>query len=145
MGTKQGRELSPLLFGVFMDMLHELIAMRVEGAGPIVRNLNAPDVDYADDVALIPALDDHRQAHCILDCLSLFCYIFGVDVNLRLDKACAVAFCRPGTPVPRRAVLRFNDDVLTFQPQLASTLYACMPPKPSTWQLLLWQPQVTGQ
>ena len=117
MGTKQGSELSPLLFGVFMDMLHELIAMRVEGAGPVVGKLSAPDVDYADDVALIAALDDHQQAQCILDCLSLFCYIFGVDVNLRPDKTCAVAFRRPGTPVPRRAVLRFNGTVLPFQPQ----------------------------
>jgi hypothetical protein len=35
-GTRQGSELSPLLFGLFMDLLHELILQRVPGAGPII-------------------------------------------------------------------------------------------------------------
>jgi hypothetical protein len=36
LGTKQGSELSPLLFEMFIDMLHELIQMQVPGAGPCV-------------------------------------------------------------------------------------------------------------
>ena len=41
MGTKQGSELSPLLFGVFMDMLHEMIKLKVDGAGPIYNREHA--------------------------------------------------------------------------------------------------------
>ena len=48
-GTKQGSELSPLLFGVFMDLLHELIVMRVPGAGPVLSGLHVPNVDFVDD------------------------------------------------------------------------------------------------
>lgn len=39
-GTKQGSELSPLLFGIFMDWLHELIALQLPGAGPVIGGLN---------------------------------------------------------------------------------------------------------
>ena len=86
MGTKQGSELSPLLFGVFMDMLHEMIKMKVEGAGPIIGNMRVPDVDYADDIALVSASNDYLQAQCLLSCLQLFCHIFGVEVHLKPDK-----------------------------------------------------------
>ena len=59
LGTKQGSELSPLLFGLFIDVLHELIMLEVPGAGPVVGNLKALlDIIYADDVALI-AYDNH--------------------------------------------------------------------------------------
>jgi hypothetical protein len=40
-GTKQGSELSPLLFEVFIDMLHELIRLQVPGAGPILGSIRA--------------------------------------------------------------------------------------------------------
>lgn len=117
LGTKQGSELSPLLFGVFMDMLHEMIKLKVDGAGPTVGNMRAPDVDYADDVALIAALNDYLQAQRLLDCLSLFCLIFGVEVNLKPNKTCAVAFRRPGSSVHRGAVLTYNNVQIAFQQQ----------------------------
>ena len=40
-GTRQGSELSPLLFGLFMDLLHELIKLRVPG-GPVIGSLAVP-------------------------------------------------------------------------------------------------------
>jgi hypothetical protein len=79
-GTKQGSELSPLLIGMFTDMLHELMQMQVPGAGPLLEQLRVPDISYADDVTLI-AYDDPAQLQRLLDCLSIFCAIFKMDVN----------------------------------------------------------------
>ena len=39
LGTIQGSELSPLLFGLFMDLLHQLIAVEIPGAGSLVGSL----------------------------------------------------------------------------------------------------------
>jgi hypothetical protein len=88
LGTKQGSELSPLLFGLFMDFLHELLQQQVPGAGPLVGNLCVPDLMYADDVTLISASLQHAQA--LLDCLDLFCKLFAMEVNM--DKTFVVVF-----------------------------------------------------
>jgi hypothetical protein len=39
-GTRQGSELSPLLFGLFMDLLHELIKLQVPDSGPVIGDLS---------------------------------------------------------------------------------------------------------
>ena len=66
--------LSPLLFGLFMDLLHELLRQQVPGAGPVIGNLSVPDVMYADDVNLLAWAA--RRSQQLLDCLSLFCTLF---------------------------------------------------------------------
>ena len=43
-GTKQGSELSPLLFGLFIEQLHYLIEEKVPGAGPIIDGLHVADL-----------------------------------------------------------------------------------------------------
>lgn len=116
-GTKQGSELSPLLFGMFMDVLHELISMELPGAGPIIGNIRVPDLDYADDLALI-ALHDPAMLQQLLNCLDIFCAMFGMTVNFdTIDKTCAVAFRarkKHNGPLPR---LRFRDQVVPWQDQ----------------------------
>ena len=74
-GTKQGSELSPLLFSLFIEQLHELIAMQLPGAGPCVDGMQVPDIIYADDVKLL-AVDDPTALQQLLDVLHLFCCLF---------------------------------------------------------------------
>jgi exonuclease III len=113
-GTKQGSELSPLLFGMFIDMLHELIQMQVPGAGPLLEHMRVPDISYADDVTLI-AYDDHAQAQRLLDCLSIFCAIFQMEVNQHELKTCAVVFRCPNSRIPSDVVLTYRGDVVPFK------------------------------
>ena len=51
-GTKQGTELSPLMFGLFIQQLRYLIEEKVPGAGPIIDGLHVGDLFYANDVLL---------------------------------------------------------------------------------------------
>jgi hypothetical protein len=108
LGTKQGSELSPLLFGLFMDLLHELIIQQVPGAGPTIGSMSIPDLMYADDVCLLST--DPAKAQQLLDCLSLFCTLFGMEVNL--TKTCVVVFRKPGAIVPRRVQLVYRGQAL---------------------------------
>ena len=112
-GTKQGSELSPLLFGLFIDLLHELITLRVPGAGPILGSLRVPDIIYADDVILI-AMDDPTQAQNLLDCLDMFCAIFGMEVNTDPRTTCAVVVRDARSNVPA-VVLKFRGEVVPFR------------------------------
>lgn len=112
-GTEQGSELSPLLFGVFMDLLYELIKLQVPGAGPVLGNINVSNLMYADDVNLISR--DPTLMQQLLECLSLFCYIFGMEVNLDPHKTCCVVFRKPGTALP--ATFQTGHRTLTYRGQ----------------------------
>ena len=81
-GTKQGSELSPLLFGLFIEQLHELIAMKLPGAGPLIGDMRVPEIMYADDVKLL-AVNDPKALQQLLDVLHLFCRLFDMEVNLK--------------------------------------------------------------
>ena len=84
-GTKQGSELSPLLFGLFIEQLHELIAMKLPGAGPLIGDMRVPEIMYADDVKLL-AVNDPKALQELLDVLHLFCLLFDMEVNLKPHK-----------------------------------------------------------
>ena len=84
-GTRQGSELSPLLFGFFIEQLHYLLQEKIPGTGPIIGKLQVPDLMYADDVILM-AINSHAQMQGLLDALHLFCRLFGMRVNIKKTK-----------------------------------------------------------
>ena len=97
-GTKQGSVLSPLLFGLFVELLHDMLRQHAAGVGPVLAGLQVPDILYADDGAL--AAESPEGCQALLDVLALFCRLFGMRVNLAPSKTCAVVFRRPrqGSP-----------------------------------------------
>ncbi len=110
-GTKQGSEVSPLLFGMFLDTLHELLDAQVPGAGPVLSGMHLNDILYADDGVLL-SFDSTENAQKLLDCLALFCDITGMVVNTDSpEKTCVVAF-RRHTTVVRNVHLTYKGVVL---------------------------------
>jgi len=63
-----------LLFGLFIELLHELIRLKIPG--PILGGLRVPDIMYADDVTLIGHSPGAVQE--LLDVLDVFCRLFGM-------------------------------------------------------------------
>jgi hypothetical protein len=84
-GTKQGSELSPLMFGLFIEQLHHLLKEKVPGAGPIIGGVRVPDIMYADDVNMM-VVDSAEQMQALLDALDVFCDLFGMKVNFAKTK-----------------------------------------------------------
>lgn len=121
LGTKQGSELSPLLFGLFIEMLHELITIRGKPdssggstpLGPRIGSLHVPDLLYADDGCLIAETPEDVQS--LLDCLQMFCEITGMEVDLHPKKTCVVAFRGHRVPRPRSLAFPYAGQTLSFQ------------------------------
>jgi hypothetical protein len=133
LGTKQGTELSPLLFGLFVEMLHELICIRGKPTpggqatcnaeyrvacyttplGPKVGDLHVPDLLYADDGCLIAETLEDVQA--LLECLQLFCEITGMEVNMHPAKTCVVVFRNSRVPLPRSLAFTYAGQALSIQ------------------------------
>jgi hypothetical protein len=121
LGTKQGSELSPLLFGLFIEMLHELISIRGKPGpggqavplGPRVGDLHVPDLLYADDGCLIAESPEDAQA--LLDCLQLFCEITGMEVNMHPSKTCVVVFRNQRVPLPRSLAFMYAGQPISIQ------------------------------
>jgi hypothetical protein len=123
LGTKQGSELSPLLFGLFIEMLHELICIRGKpGAagqavplGPKLGDMHVPDLLYADDGCLIAESPEDVQA--LLDCLQLFCEITGMEVNMHPTKTCVVVFRGSRRRAPGGLAFTYDGQPLSIQRQ----------------------------
>jgi hypothetical protein len=52
-GTKQGSEMSPTRFGLFIEKVHHLLKEKVPGAGPEFAKVRVQDNFHADDVNLM--------------------------------------------------------------------------------------------
>jgi hypothetical protein len=98
---------------ITMALVLWLIRLQVPRAGPIPGSIRVSDLIYADDVVLI-AMDDPAQAQRLLDCLDLFCAIFGMEVNTDPRKTCVVVFRDPRSRVPSD-VFTFRGEVVPFQ------------------------------
>jgi hypothetical protein len=113
LGTKQGSELSPLLFGLFVELLHVMLAARLPGAGPVLSGLHVPDIKYADDVTLLSY--SAAEAQQLLDVLEVFCRLFCMEVNMGPNKTAVVVFRPPGTCVPRGFRLLYKGQEVRMQ------------------------------
>jgi hypothetical protein len=63
---------------------------------------------------MLIAMDDPIQAQHLLDCLDMFCAIFGMEVNTDPRKTCAVVFRDPRSNVSA-VVLKFRGQVVPFR------------------------------
>jgi hypothetical protein len=79
-GTKQGSELSPLIFGLFIERLHPLLEHMCPGVGILVGAMRILEQLYADDLQL--AVEDPADMQRVLDALEVFCHLFGMVVNV---------------------------------------------------------------
>lgn len=98
-GTKQGSELSPLIFGLFIERLRPLLAERCPGAGPLVGFMRLPELLFADDLTLLVHTLEHMQQ--LLDALVIFCVLFHMRVNVGKTKA--LVFRPPGLTAAQAA------------------------------------------
>lgn len=86
-GVRQGCPLSPFLFGVFVEMLHERIHHDLPDEGPTFDYSNpvhVPLLLFADDIALLSYSPQGLQR--LLHCLSDFCDANHLTVSLRKTK-----------------------------------------------------------
>lgn len=74
-GVKQGCLLSPLLFALYINDLHEHI-----GGGLFVDNINIRSLLYADDIVLLA--DDIAILQKMIDKVETYCKIWCLEVNL---------------------------------------------------------------
>jgi len=80
-GVRQGDPLSPTLFGLFIEILHELLTATCRGTGPTIGQfLEVLELFYADDVILMATSPSGLQRQ--LDTLQRFCELFGMKVNV---------------------------------------------------------------
>ena len=103
-GTKQGSELSPILFGLFIEQLHHLLKEKVPGAGPEIGKVKVPDIFYADDFNLI-VVNNAKQMQEVLDVLQLFCKLFGMKVNEKKTKVIIIRNYGKAVPEHLKEVL----------------------------------------
>jgi hypothetical protein len=126
-GIKQGSEMSPVLFGLFIEQLHHLLKEKVPGAGPKFAKVKIPDIFYADDVNLM-VVNDARQMQEVLDVLQLFCKLFGMKVN---EKKTKVIIIRRGKILPehlKEVVLKYGAQTLSISEEekyLSVVMHEC--------------------
>lgn len=86
-GVKQGCLLSPLLFALYLNDLHDAL-----GGGLYIDNLNVRLLMYADDIVLIS--DDKDILQKMINNLAEYCDLWGMEVNK--DKSEVMVFRKGG-------------------------------------------------
>ena len=106
-GVKQGDPLSPFLFGIFVEILHEMLEHVCPQAGIKVGTHTIFDMLYADDCTLTADTPGKLQEQ--LDIVKLFCQVFGMKLNVR--KTEIMVFRKKDMKVPL-AVWHFDGIVV---------------------------------
>lgn len=107
-GTKQGSELSPILFGMFIEQLHSLLKERLPGAGPKLRSIRVPVLFYADDANMLSKVwkqgdelvVNEGEMQSMLDLLKIFCDLFDMKVNVAKTKFVIFRTTNSKVPLP---------------------------------------------
>jgi hypothetical protein len=84
-GTKQGSQLSPLLFGWFLEQFTELVSLLDPCMGVQIGNILLAHILYADDINLV-SMGDPGQLQRQLGFVELFCTLFHISVNPSKSK-----------------------------------------------------------
>jgi len=117
-GTKQGSHISPLMFGWFIEQLHDLLLSETSpDPDTMIGGMRNPDLLYADDTAFIAGIStdsdaDFVRAQRYLDLLCDLCDMLGMKINVPKTKGMEFRPCRAprtptfpltfrGTPIPR--------------------------------------------
>ena len=79
-GVRQGRPLSPTLFGIFFDSLDAQLQAESAAAGVERRGARVPGPLYADDVALLSPSAQGLQH--LLDTMQSFCVTNGLAISI---------------------------------------------------------------
>lgn len=95
-GVKQGDPLSPFLFGIFVEILHDMLQTFCPEAGIKVGSQTIFDMLYADDSTLTAESPEALQSQ--LDVVKMFCRVFGMKVNVR--KTEIMVFRSQGLKIP---------------------------------------------
>ena len=78
-GLKQGCLLSPLLFILYINDLHNTL-----GGGLNIAGINVRILMYADDIVLLA--EDHKVLQTMIDRLEAYCNDWGMEVNLNKSE-----------------------------------------------------------
>ena len=115
-GVRQGCPLSPFLFGVFVEMLHERIHAELPAEGPSFEftepRVHVPLLLFADDVALLSYTPQGLQR--LLQCLADFCDLNHLTVNQRKTKVVIFHKSMSRAPHPLQFTL-FKGRLLPFR------------------------------
>lgn len=84
MGVKQGDPLSPLLFGLFIDRIEAFMRAKCPAIGVDMAGMIVQVLLYADDLVIMAESPAALQQ--LLACLSTFCHVCGMTVNVRKSE-----------------------------------------------------------
>lgn len=101
-GVKQGCLLSPLLFSLYLNDLHEYL----EG-GLFIDNMNIRVLMYADDIVMLA--DDVNILQKMICNLEKYCLSWGMEVNLSKSE---ILIFRKGGRISRNEAWTFNGEVV---------------------------------